>query len=59
VYQWNESHPLSSQDPLQYGGTKMGHQKLIPNPSSVGGEFEHQALLSQGQQGDRMQANPH
>jgi len=30
---------------------------LIPNPSSVGGEFEHQALMSQGQQGDRMQGS--
>jgi len=35
----------------------MCHQKLIPNLSSVGGEFEHQALMSQGQQGDRMQGS--
>jgi len=55
AHHWNQSDPLSSQYPPQYGGTEMSHQKLIPHQRSVGGGFEQQTLVPQGRQGDRMQ----
>ena len=54
VHHCNESHPLSSQYPPQYG-MEMPPQKPIANQRSVGGDIEQRTLVPQGQQGDRLQ----